>query len=320
MQIRIPRVAAMLAFSAIIPNIGFASCGSAFCVLNTNWDIQGINSEPGRAKLDLRYEFIKQDQLRAGTRNISPADDTSDVTELKTINHNLLATLDYAISHQWVISAALPLVSRSHAHIADPTGAATLESWNLAKHGDTRVLGRYQFEQAAHTADNYGIQFGVKFPSGDSRVANADGTVAERALQPGTGSTDVIVGGYYSYYPSYQGMSWFAQALYQSAVSSKDGFRPGDQFSINAGMTYHLSDKTALLFQGNGLVKRGDSGINAEPNLSGGRYVFASPGLSYAAGKDTQVYGFLQLPLYQHVNGVQLVADKAVIVGVTTQF
>ena len=36
-----------------------------------------------------------------------------------------------------------------------------------------------------------------------------------------------------------------------------------------------------------------------------------SPGLSYAATETLQVYGFLQKPVYQHVNGVQLTADKA---------
>lgn len=303
-----------------MPNIASASCGSAFCVLNTNWDIQGVQTESGRTKLDLRYEFIKQDQLRSGTRNISPAEDTGDATELKSINRNLVATVDYAFDPQWGISALLPLVSRSHSHIADPTGAATLETWNFARLSDMKILGRYQFEQAAHTSDSYGVQFGLKLPSGDFRVANADGTVAERALQPGTGSTDLLFGGYYSYHPAYQGMGWFAQAQYQRAVATRDGFRPGGQFSLSGGMAYHFSDNAALLFQVNGLVKRKDDGINAEPSLSGGRYVFASPGLSYAIRKDTQLYGFLQLPLYRNVNGIQLTADEAVIVGISTQF
>jgi hypothetical protein len=34
----------------------------------------------------------------------------------------------------------------------------------------------------------------------------------------------------------------------------------------------------------------------------------------------TQVYGYVQLPVYQNVNGVQLTADKAVLFGVTTRF
>jgi hypothetical protein len=33
-----------------------------------------------------------------------------------------------------------------------------------------------------------------------------------------------------------------------------------------------------------------------------------------------QAYGFLQLPVYQNVNGVQLVARHAIAVGVNTRF
>jgi len=39
-----------------------------------------------------------------------------------------------------------------------------------------------------------------------------------------------------------------------------------------------------------------------------------------ALTKDLQVYSFLQLPLYQFVNGVQLVADRALVVGLSTRF
>lgn len=42
--------------------------------------------------------------------------------------------------------------------------------------------------------------------------------------------------------------------------------------------------------------------------------------MSYVLTRNAQVYGFLQLPLYQHVNGVQLTADWAAVVGVSTRF
>ena len=41
-----------------------ASCGSAFCLVNTNWGAQGVWTEPGW-RADLRYEYINQDQPRA---------------------------------------------------------------------------------------------------------------------------------------------------------------------------------------------------------------------------------------------------------------
>ena len=42
-----------------------ASCGSAFCPLHTEWDIQGAAVEHG-TRLGLRFEYIDQDQPRNG--------------------------------------------------------------------------------------------------------------------------------------------------------------------------------------------------------------------------------------------------------------
>jgi len=101
------------------------SCGSAFCVLDTNWSTQGAAAAPGTARLDVHYEFVDQKHLRSGTRQIPPEEDNEDIREVRTINRNLVSTLDYAFTKYWAVSASLPVVSRSHSHFADPTGANT---------------------------------------------------------------------------------------------------------------------------------------------------------------------------------------------------
>src|SRR5216684_5249646 len=123
-----------------------ASCGSAFCVLNTNWATQGVAAEPGTARLDMRFEFVDQKHLQSGTKRISQAEDTADTTELRTINRNLLTTLDYTASKNWAVSVSVPVVDRSHSHIVDPTGAAISEKWDFTRVGDTRALGMYRFD------------------------------------------------------------------------------------------------------------------------------------------------------------------------------
>ena len=45
-----------------------------------------------------------------------------------------------------------------------------------------------------------------------------------------------------------------------------------------------------------------------------------SPGVAYALTPAVQLYAFVQLPIYQHVNGVQLIADRSYAVGVSAQF
>jgi len=297
-----------------------SSCGSAFCVLDTNWSTQGAAAAPGTARLDLHFEFVDQKHLQSGTKRISQADDTADITELRTINRNWVSTLDYAFTKNWTVSASLPVVSRSHSHIADPTGAATFEKWDFTKAGDARVLGYYRFDNEKNPVANHGLIFGLKLPTGSTRVSNADGAVAERMLQPGTGSTDTVLGGYYSAPGIHQDSSWSVQALYQQPVSIKEEYKPGKQFQLNLGYRHPLGHELQALLQLNAMIKGKDSGANSEPDLSGSRTVFLSPGLAYSITHDFQLYSFVQLPIYRFYNGTQLSVDWSFVAGATVRF
>jgi hypothetical protein len=308
------------AASVLLPGAALASCGSAFCVIDTNWATQEAATEAGAARLDLRYEYINQDKLRSGSKAISQAEDTSDTTELRTVNRNLVTTFDYSFSSAWAVSVSAPVVQRDHSHIVDPTGAATFEEWKFTELGDARALGYYRLTDKDDPLKRYGFIFGAKLPTGDYRVTNADGVAAERALQPGTGSTDLILGAYHSSAALSSGASWFVQGQVQQAVATRDGFKPGTQYLLNLGYRYPVTHAFSARIQLNTLVKDRDSGVNSEPDLSGSKTIYVSPGLSYAIGHDIEVYAFVQLPVYRYYNGVQLTADRAFAGGATFRF
>ena len=70
----------------------------------------------------------------------------------------------------------------------------------------------------------------------------------------------------------------------------------------------------------NSLIKGKDSGANAEPDLSGSKSVFLSPGLIYSLTHDLQLYSFVQVPIYRFYNGIQLSVDWAFVAGATMRF
>ena len=45
-----------------------------------------------------------------------------------------------------------------------------------------------------------------------------------------------------------------------------------------------------------------------------------APGFTFAFTPAVQMYAFVQFPLYQYVNGVQLVADRSYAAGISAQF
>ena len=55
-----------------------------------------------------------------------------------------------------------------------------------------------------------------------------------------------------------------------------------------------------------GRASRRDSGIAADVGNSGGTLIDLSPGVTVKVSDKLQVFGYVQLPLYQRVNGLQL--------------
>jgi hypothetical protein len=295
-----------------------ASCGSAFCTVNTNWNAQLPYTESG-TRVDLRFEYIDQNQPRHGNRDVAVGQIPRHHDEVETINRNTIFTIDHNFDANWGVTATVPLINRDHEHIHNHQGAKLLETWDFTQPGDVRLLGRYQM-QGNHPATVYGVIAGVKLPTGDYRVRNKAGDLAERSLQPGTGTTDAVVGAFWNDTLPIPDSGWFAQVLGQVPFYKRSGFRPGYQLQLDLGYTYHPLDELALSLQLNTFRKGRDTGPEAEFEDSGSWTVSLSPGVSYAVLANTNLYAYVQVPIYRYVNGVQLTARWAALVGLSTWF
>lgn len=300
-----------------------ASCGAAFCLVDTDWSAQGAWVESG-VRIDLRHERIDLDQPRAGRGRIAFGSLPRHHDEIETRNRNWIASADWNLGARWGIAAALPYVDRDHRHVHNHHGERLLDAWSFRGVGDARVQARF-VAAAATTAETarasaWGFTFGAKLPTGKRDAANGAGALAERSLQPGTGTTDALVGAFWHGAAPLDGWSWFARAHAQLPLAARDGFRPGRQWQLDGGVRYAPTPRLGLMLQANGIAKARDAGANAEPADSGQRMLFASPGISWNATRHLQAYAFLQLPLYQRVNGVQLTADWSAVAGLSLRF
>ena len=303
-------LAAMMTFS--FNPAAQASCGSAFCSVNTQWETQGAWTGEG-LRLGLRHEYTDQDQLRRGSDKAEPEGLPGTIDETRTLNRNLLATLDYSLGPDWAFSAQMPWIDRVHSHV-DNNGP-TVESWNIGSLGDLRLSARRQF--GLNETSAAGIQLGLKLPTGSIKETNRDGTMAERSLQPGTGTTDALLGAYYYRKLEGDATTLFTQLMVQAPFSERDGYAPGQQVMLDVGLRYAITLKTSTLMQLNVHWKNRDKGVESEPDESGGTFVNISPGISHLFTPRLQLYGFVQLPLYRYVNGTQLTADWSAVLGMS---
>lgn len=307
------------------------ACASCGCTVNSDWETLTSTSSSGW-KFDLRYDYLDQDQLRSGTGKISPVAASQIVNggdpqevEKYTRNNYLTLSGDYGVRSGWGVNVQVPYIFRTHSTLGTASDGVTAGAGggqydsSTSNFGDLKIIGRYQGFTPQH---NLGVLFGLKLPTGSHTETGVSSDPTEpgavpidRGLQPGTGTTDGIVGVFYSDRVSkYLGYS--VNALYQSAFNSSDQFRPGNGTNLNVGLRLMGNPAYMPILQLNARYVEHDRGAEADQTSTGGTLVYLSPGISAPINKNTTVYSFVQLPIYQRLNGVQLTPSFIASVGV----
>jgi len=301
------------------------ACASCGCTLSSD-AAMGYSASAG-LRVSLQYDYIHQDQLRSGTHSISSVPDGNEL-ERETLNRYITAGVSYSPNSAWNIGLYVPYVVRTHstfgAFDASAQELPELSSSRSSSLGDVRLVGSYQGLLSTH---NLGVQLGVKLPTGHYGTAvnfyggpNA-GTPLDASLQPGTGSTDIIVGAYYFQAIS-QDFDFFANGQFQSAVKHHmdqpgNDFRPGNATTVSFGLRYVTYPRLTPQLQVNLLRKSRDQGALADIQSTAGNVAYISPGLSVKVVSNLHVYGFVQVPIYSNLYGHQLFPRYTASVGVS---
>lgn len=297
---------------------GAQACSTCGCTLNTDLGNQGVQGGTGW-RLDLRYDVVDQSQLRQGGSAVSVTVPAPYEVEQRTRNGYFDLGLDYGFNRSWGVDLLLPLVGRFHSTFGVGDTRPSDSEYSSAV-GDVRVLGRYTgFEPDMSS----GILFGFKLPTGAtdrSFDSGPDrGAPIDPPLQPGTGTTDAMLGAYH--FGEFDGTAgWFAQAMYQHALDSHAGYKPGDSFNLNAGLRFYWLESVTPQLQFNYQVRARDSGQAADAPNSGGRVLYVSPGVSFVFDSGWHGFVFVQFPLHQYVNGLQLAPTRIISAGTSYAF
>ena len=269
-----------------------ASCGTAFCTLMTDRYAQGTGESHLGWSADVRLEYVTQDRLRSGTTNLDPSQVTEEeAIERHTRNTNLVTTLGYGLSADWSMSLRAPVSKREHLHDAYDVATQQIigpEQWNYTRLGDVELLARRQLP-VADDATAFAVFGGLKLPTGATNVTNGDGVRAERTLQPGTGTTDLILG-----VATRRALGFrdaiIGQASVTTALNSNEEFRPGTRTELSAGWSHAYSQSLGTVLQLNLRNRQPDSGAQAEQANSGFTTLALRPGVTVATGDASTLY------------------------------
>lgn len=303
---------ALLLSAFATPVLACSSCG---CSLTSDWLSQGLVALPGTT-VDLRYDYVPQNQLRSGTGAVDRSAinlPTNREIERYTYNSYVTATVDRQFNAVWGVDLQVPVIVRPHATVSQGDTEESFSHTNGL--GDVRLTARWQGIGGPGIT---GLQFGLKLPTGgfgqSFRTGPQAGSAVDRGLQPGTGTTDAIIGAYH-FGRLVQDFDFVLQAQAQIPLDSRDLYRPGLAGTASAGLHYVHWHAITPQLQLNLRLAEKDHGLNSDRDNSGGELLYAAPGLIARVGPRAAVFGYVQLPLYEHVNGFQLAPRYTASIG-----
>ncbi len=256
-------------------------------------------AQAGTFTLDLRYDYINQNERSSGA-----------ATDWVATHRNLVATIETQLLGK-TVSITVPRIDRTLEVDGDTAKVVGL--------GDITITTR-------DTWEGYTVSVGLKLPTGKDNLSiifpthylqpqPVGSTVgsdlawrllfSRRYLQPGTGSTDLLLGIRKDFGLPTDSLSEFVQIQGQVAVVSDAYFRPGSTLSLNAGLRYKFTESLALSLQGTLLRQYRDKNIQgtvdvayAEDAESAGLQQIITAGISYKFNATTNAYVFYSDPLH----------------------
>jgi hypothetical protein len=304
--------AAMAGVIAVAPGAALA-CACGCGVFDIGDGTFMPSDSPSGFTAWFRYSYMDQNQNWEGAAK-APASDNQDkeiLTSFYTVGGQ------YRFDRQWSVMAELPIYDRALTTTDNGAvfaRAGSIYTAHVTAPGDLQLTAMYTGLSADMSS---GLSFGLKLPTGDWTGPRGPlgGLEFDRDSLPGTGSTDVMVGGYHVGKLSPSGrLSYFVQARYQVAVLTQGAYRPGDELDSAAGVAYNFGavgplSEVAPVIQLLDSYRLHDTGADADRLNSGYERLLIAPGIEVRF-RTVRIYGDIAVPLYQHVNAAPDVATE----------
>jgi hypothetical protein len=291
-------VGSLVAIAAGAKQAGACACGCG--IFDAGGSSMFPHGEGGLSYLEWDYQNQHENWHR-GSR--APGIDNPD-KQIET--HFITLGLQYMFNPDWGVQIDVPYDVRHFVTTGGATGD-DIVSLRYNDLGDIRVRGIFDGFLDDHSL---GVTFGFKLPTGNYAYQDAFNDL-DRDTELGSGSTDLLLGAFF-HRQLWRGWSMFAQALFDLPVLQRDHYYPGLELDASVGTLYTFDvaegATVAPLLQVIESARTSDGGkAAAHPVASGFHRLVLSPGIEVNAGP-VMVYGDVEVPVYIHVTGDQLIA------------
>ncbi|MHC9062758.1 transporter [Nitrospira sp. CMX1] len=303
-----------------------ASCGSVSCFVVIG--SQQAVSPAGVLTVNFNYTYTPNEIPSTGVNTIPFANSqlkqlilaNSKVGQLSTLIKTAALDLNYGLTERVGLEVLIPY---KFVDAVGQIGAGAVSHNSDRGIGD--VLAKVKYNMLPTLRSMLVLEMGVFFPTGDYGNHATDTQLVESTLQVGRGAFGIQPGFYQTYELLPHRLNQFLSGNYRYTVRNSDGYRFGQEFTINAGLNLvtfpWLTLTTQLNFRhkdrdnlDSALYEFRPAPFNRAVLLDGniiGRSVPTtdhtllafSPGVVMNVFDYGQIYFIAQIPIYREFNG-----------------
>lgn len=297
----------------------------------------------GETSVQFNYSFTRMDEFKEGSteRSVDYIKTSTQYASIPNaslpVDMNMMKytmTAGYGFSPKFKAFLSIPYI-RNTMDMTRNTGMAWMDMTMepVSGLGDITAMGLYRLytDREIRPTNAVTLGFGVKTPTGSFTETKASGAFVHAHMQPGTGSWDPLLSLIYTKMAN----PFMVQAdvTYQYTTRNRQGYEFGDsaavnlsgkyavvkEFNVTAGLTYlHVgkaSDRDGKYY---------DPATNAslmdDPANTGGNSLWFSPGIQVLPVNNGMIDLKVQVPVWERVNGTQLVSSYRVLAGISYGF
>ncbi len=299
----------------------------------------------GDLSLQLNYSFTKMDRYKEGrtTRSLQDAQTYTKPDGMKYMDLPIsmdmvkyTLTAGYGFNQKLKAFISVPYLRNTMNMTMDMgmmMGWMDMTMEPVSGVGDATIMGLYRLytNRDLRPTDVVTLGFGIKTPTGSFTEKTSSGDLVHAHMQPGTGSWDPLFSVIYT--------SMIGQFLLQTDATcqftsrNRQGYEFGDSLAVDlagkyallkelnmgAGLTYlrigRAQDNHARYYD-----PLTNSSLMDDPANTGGQSIWISPSLQVFPINNLTLDAKLQFPIWERVNGIQLVSRYRFLAGISYSF
>ena len=259
--------------------------------------------------------FLELDDLLAAGNKVDDPSRRSASVRVTPIS------LVYGLRRSVSVVGIFPFVDKEMS-AAGPDGPTTVGGGTGI--GDATFLVKWRFFRRDRGRGTFrlAVEGGVKTPTGNDGLRDADGILLPPTLQRGSGSWDPTADLTVTWVPPTERGRWIFSGDVGATIATKaNEFEQGDRFAYDAMAKYRIHPArypgrdTFLLLEINGRWRGRARSMGLELADSGGHVVYLSPGLQFLLRGNVILEGGVQIPVLRELNGTQLAPSFNGLVG-----